>query len=285
MYSRERESSRTQRAGLLHLASGSPRSVLLPGSSTNAADAWCLADVWEVVHTNGIQTKLSDIGTCDATGLTINDVDDAGWWLHGQSSWTHDAVIQPAAGDGCLLVVLVGEDLLHGGPHEDLEEEGCLVLRIAGTDGGDDRQALDIVLLHAFDDVVGTIREHGLTDILRLSTKRDDDTVDLTCLEDLLHIGLFGDIPPDHGQCGCLEWLSGLGATGSSWHDEIGWVSCQSNDVVSLLHGLVDTFGGSQSRGTEHGDCEGIGRSHDRQDGCNSEEHHGGVLEFELCKV
>mmetsp|Transcript_3829 Transcript_3829/g.5760 ORF Transcript_3829/g.5760 Transcript_3829/m.5760 type:complete len:237 (-) Transcript_3829:218-928(-) len=232
---------------LLHLSTGSSRTVLDPTGTSNTGDAGSLANVFKIFLSYGTQAKSGNICSRNGPSLTINHIDNSGGRLNSQSTWPNNAVFQSAAHDHSLLVILIIENRFHGGSHQNLEEERGLILGISSSDRGDDSQALQSTLLHLIHDNLGSIGKHGVSNILGLSSESDDDTVYRTSLKHLGHIGGIGDVSLDHREVVICQAFPGLGPSRPGWDYELVGVSGQSNDAISVLKSLVYALGRGES--------------------------------------
>mmetsp|Transcript_28156 Transcript_28156/g.41138 ORF Transcript_28156/g.41138 Transcript_28156/m.41138 type:complete len:228 (+) Transcript_28156:136-819(+) len=176
----------------LHFSTGCLRTILHPRSSTDRTDAGCLSNVWEIINTNCINTKCSNISTADRSSLTFNNIDNSSWCVNSETTRPYNAVIKTGGHYCCLLIILVIKNLLHRSGHQNLEKEWCLVLGITCTNGCYNCKSLHSFFLHGVNDKLCSISKHGVTYISCLSSKGDDNSIN-AILKHLCNIGRICD--------------------------------------------------------------------------------------------
>ena len=103
----------TRTTKLLFHSTGLGTAILDPAGAADTANTRCLFNVWKVFRLDSVQAKRSDVRASDATGLSLNHIDNSSWWVNRQTARSNDAVFQTRILHHLLLVVLVVEDLFH----------------------------------------------------------------------------------------------------------------------------------------------------------------------------
>jgi hypothetical protein len=105
----------TRTTKLLFHSTGLGTAILDPAGAADTANTRCLFNVWKVFRLDSVQAKRSDVRASDATGLSVNNIDNASWWIDCQTTRANDAVFKAGILYHLLLVILIVENFLHCG--------------------------------------------------------------------------------------------------------------------------------------------------------------------------
>lgn len=99
-----------------------------------------------------------------------------------------------------------------------------------------------------------------------LSTQSNNNSINII-LKHLGHIRSVGNIATNHSQLIIRKWFVGIRSSRSLGYQHIGRVACQSDDSVTVLEGLKDTFLSGEARSSKDGNVgvECCRRAHRRR--------------------
>mmetsp|Transcript_9304 Transcript_9304/g.30803 ORF Transcript_9304/g.30803 Transcript_9304/m.30803 type:complete len:279 (+) Transcript_9304:201-1037(+) len=241
-----------------HLLPAHSHALLLdPGGALVRRDARGPSQVLKVLLGDCIEAEGGDVGASDGAGLALDHIDNAVGRVVLEASGADDGELEVLARAGeeeLLLLVLVGEDLLHHGEHEHFKEEGRLPLRVSGSDGRDHSNALDTVRLHRLNDVGGAVGEHRLAYIGRLSAQRDHHARHIAALKHFGDIGGRGHGALKDGHCFVHERRARRRATAALRHLETGLVAHEAANALAPAESLEGGLATDAARGAKDGD-------------------------------
>mmetsp|Transcript_32427 Transcript_32427/g.48359 ORF Transcript_32427/g.48359 Transcript_32427/m.48359 type:complete len:232 (-) Transcript_32427:189-884(-) len=225
----------------LSLSTCRSRSIFHPRSSPNRTNTRCLSNIRKLRILHRLQAKLCHIRPRNTSSLTINHINHTSRSIHRQTTWPHNTILQSTLLHSLFLIILIIENLLHDGHHENFECKWCLIFGVSGSDTGDYCHAFDSFGFHCGYDIICSVGEHAVSDIRSFSTKRNNNSINII-LKNLGHIRSVGNIPTNHSQLVIHNWLIGIRPSRSLGHHYVGRVASQSKDGITILECLVDAF-------------------------------------------